>query len=94
MNPLFIIASLSLLSLFSFSQTQKGTWMLGVSVGSGAFSHTDSKDKNNSYTQSENDAKTFAVALSPSALYFISDNLALGAAIGFGYGNSTITYPS
>lgn len=96
MKPLFIIASLLLLSLFSFSQTQKGAWMLGASVGSGTFSHTDSKDKNNSYTNQDNDTKTFAVALSPSALYFVSDNVALGAAISFGYSsnNNTQTYPS
>jgi hypothetical protein len=69
--------------------------MVGASVGSGAFSHTDSKDKSNSYSQTDNDTKTFAIAFSPSALYFVSDNLALGASIGLGYSSnhSTQAYP-
>jgi outer membrane protein W len=75
-----------LLAQHMYPQTQKGHWLVGVNVGSGTVSHENAKiTYSSSGNNTENDTKSFNLAAGPTALYFIKDNLAIGATIGIAY---------
>ena len=63
-----IIALLLMISLAATAQTEKGRWTAGVSVGSVSY-------------QDYNSVKQFAVNLTPSAGYFIKNNLLIGTGV-------------
>jgi outer membrane protein W len=62
LGSLFLLSSLS-----SYSQTEKGTWMLGGYASTGL--------------TFESDNNSFGIIVSPGIGYFMSDNLAIGLGI-------------
>ena len=82
MKRIFNIVCLILTAKLAFSQTEKGHWLLGVNVGSGGFSN--SKSESNEFFK-ESESKSFTISAGPSALYFVHNNLAIGATIELGY---------
>jgi Outer membrane protein beta-barrel domain len=71
MKKVLLIAVAAMISATSFSQTSKGTWMVGGSAGF------------NSYKTSGASNSTSMLTIAPSAGYFIDNNLALGAGVAF-----------
>ncbi len=70
MKKVFLIAALSAISFAGFSQTSKGTWLVGGTAG---------------FTSSKyGDAKLSKIDFSPSAGYFVMNNLAVGLEVQVG----------
>lgn len=72
MKKIFTLAVVTIISASAFSQTQKGNWLVGGSAG---FS---------SQSQSGSSTTTTELSITPTAGYFISNNLAVGASLNFG----------
>lgn len=69
MKTLLLILSSLVIGFSSASaQTEKGRWLVGVSIGSITY-------------QDNNTAKTFTGNLAPLAGYFVADNLLIGAGV-------------
>jgi hypothetical protein len=82
----FLGIALLLTGQLVFSQTEKGTLMLATYIGSG----TLSDNKNNNYYSNvpgtfRDEDKKFSISAGPSILYFVHDNLAIGATLEVGY---------
>jgi len=93
MKRTILLLTAGLIVSQSYSQTQKGYWMLGTSFGSAGFSSTNSNSSySNSATEYNSDGKSFGVSVNPSGLYFIKDNLAVGAAVGMSFSTSKGDY--
>jgi hypothetical protein len=70
MKKVFLIAALSAISFAGFSQTSKGTWLVGGTAG---------------FTSSKyGDAKMSSINFSPNAGYFLINNLAVGLDVQVG----------
>jgi opacity protein-like surface antigen len=70
MKRIFTIAIATLIAATSFSQTSKGTWLLGGSAGFNS-------------QKAGSAASVSTIEISPNAGYFISNNLAVGASVMF-----------
>ncbi len=70
MKKVLLLSVVALVSATSFSQTAKGTWMLGGSAGF-------ESEKANGAT-----ASTTTIHVNPNLGYFIGENFAIGANIG------------
>jgi hypothetical protein len=81
---LLIAGCISLLSVFS--QTKKGSKIVGIGIGS--FSYTDSKSKttySNTTTEYESDGNSFSINASPNVGWFIQNGLAVGTSVSLSY---------
>jgi outer membrane protein W len=81
MKKIFTLAVVTIISASAFSQTQKGNWLVGGSAG---FS---------SQSQSGASGNITELSITPTAGYFINNNLAVGASLNFGSqkSGSTVT---
>lgn len=73
-KPLLALAACGLLLPAAQAQTERGSKLLGVSVG------------NLSFQSGGYQGAVFSAALHPTVAYFLANNLALGAKLNFGYG--------
>jgi hypothetical protein len=81
---LLIAGCISLLSVFS--QTKKGSKMIGIGIGS--ISYTDSKSKtsySNTVTEYNSDGNSFSISVFPNVGWFIQDGLAIGGSVSVSY---------
>ena len=67
MKKVFLIAALSAISFAGFSQTSKGTWLVGGDVGFSSSKYGE--------------AKMTQIAVLPEAGYFVINNLVVGMAV-------------
>ena len=80
--------------LFVNAQTERGNWMVGTYIGSGGYSHVHSKSTHSTSSNvGNNKYNSFSIGIAPFGLYFVEDNLAIGASAGisFNTGNSEST---
>ncbi len=89
MKRTILLLATGLIVLQSYSQTQKGHWMLSASMASAGFSSNKSHTKYSDSPIEYNSAgKNLGVSVFPSALYFIKDNIALGGNFGASFSTS------
>ena len=74
------IAFITLLTLTSFAQLEKGSWIGGVS-GNVGFSYNSS------------DIREFSLSLNPYALYLVSNNFAVGLNVDYSFLHTKSYYP-
>jgi hypothetical protein len=75
-----LIISLLTLTISCFAQTEKGSLMIGGSLGTNS-------GKNTNYD-------IFNIYFTPQAGYFVINNLAIGTGIELSYGSSTVDFPT
>jgi hypothetical protein len=88
-----LIVMLGCLNLVTaFSQVEKGSKLVGVSLGSLSYTNSNNKTSySNTTTVYDSDGNTFSVSLNPNVAWFVTDNLAVGGSVtlGFNTNNST-----
>lgn len=92
MKRILFAAVCLLLTLTVLSQVQKGTKLVGISVGSISYTNSDSKTTySNTPTIYKSDGSSFSINVNPNVAWFIQDRLAVGGGVSVGFYNSKST---
>lgn len=82
MKRIFLLVTAFIVTIASSSQTQKGTKLVGVSIGSLSYTNSESKTSySNTPTVYNSDGSSFSISINPNVAWFIQDNLAIGGGI-------------
>jgi len=80
-----VITVLALTSVL-FAQNKKGNWLVGVNVGAAGASFGNSESNSTlSPNISKSDNHSFNINVAPTAGYYFSDNVVIGASVGLYY---------
>lgn len=77
-----LILALCLSYTFAVSQTQMGSFIVGLGLGGANFSSIE-------YNDSDQKVNTFGLGLYPEALYFLNDGLAIGGSVGLRFNSQS-----
>jgi hypothetical protein len=77
-------------SMFSaFTQVEKGSKLVGVSIGGFSYTSSDSKTSySNTPTVYNSDGNSFSISIYPNVAWFIQDGLAIGGSLSISFYNS------
>jgi hypothetical protein len=90
MKKISIISVLLFSSVLTFSQVQKGSMLVGTSIGSIGYNSSDSKTSySNTTTTYDSKGTSASINVGPSVAWFIQDNLALGGEISLSFYSSS-----
>jgi hypothetical protein len=78
------------ISLFSgFSQTKKGSRLIGVGIGSASYTNSKSSTSySNTPTVYKSDGNSFSIGVYPNVGWFVQDRLAIGGSVSVSFYNS------
>jgi hypothetical protein len=69
-----------------FAQTEKGSRLIGVGIGSLSYTNSDSKTSySNTATVYNSEGNSFSISVNPNIAWFIQDNLALGGGLSLSF---------
>ncbi len=89
MKKQFIILAMLATGFVANAQTEKGSRLLGVSLGSLSYNHSEnSTSYSNTSTVYNSTSNAFSFNLNPTMAWFVQDNLAIGGQFGFNFYNS------
>lgn len=92
MKKNFLLLACIALSSTLFAQTEKGTRLIGVGIGSISYTNSDSKTTySNTPTVYKSEGNSFSISVNPNIGWFIQDNLALGGGVSLSFYKSKST---
>jgi Protein of unknown function (DUF3575) len=89
MKKLLSFSVLTFAALSSMAQTEKGSKLIGVGIGSISFTSSDSKTTySNTPTVYNSDGSSFSISVNPNVAWFVQDNLAIGGSVSLSFYSS------
>ncbi|RXK58340.1 hypothetical protein ESA94_17000 [Lacibacter luteus] len=92
MKKLLTLVAFVMLITSANAQTEKGTKLVGVGLGSISFTSSDSKTTySNTPTIYNSEGNSFSISVNPNIAWFVQDNLAIGSYVSLSFYKSKST---